>query len=93
LRETLQDFLDLYVDAGDKIEQAIGEQRYHDAEIVAHTLKGLGAIFAAVELNRSAAEVEKALRHEQLDQIDQQVSELNDAIDQMVGAILEFLQQ
>jgi len=91
LNETLQDFIDFYTDAGDKIGIAIGEQRYHDAEIVAHNLKGLGAIFAAKELRSSAAAMEKALQHEALDQLDELLAELKAVIDQMVVATGEFL--
>jgi len=91
LAETLQDFVDLYADAGGRIEAAISEARYHDAEIIAHTLKGLGATFAAAELNRSAAAMEQALRHEDLDRLDELLTELKAAIDQMLTTIGKFL--
>jgi len=93
LNETLQDFVDYYADAGDKIGMAISEQRYHDAEIVAHTLKGLGATFAAAELNRSAEALEKSLRDRAVDQLDDQLTELKVVIDQMLAVIQEFLRK
>jgi len=91
LKETLRDFVDLYANAGEKLEKAITDQRYEDAEIIAHTLKGLGATFAAEELNCSAASLENALRHEALEGVGNMSLELNRAIDQMVITIEEFL--
>lgn len=91
LNETLQDFIDFYADAGERIETAVSEQHYHDAEIIAHTLKGLGATFAAEELNRTAASMEKVLQHETPDQLDEQLTDLKAVIDRMVATIQEYL--
>ncbi|MFC1536189.1 Hpt domain-containing protein [Pseudomonadota bacterium] len=91
LNETLQDFVDYYADAGDKIGMAISERRYHDAEIVSHTLKGLGATFAAEELNRSAEAMETLLRDKAVDRLNDQLADLKEAIDQMVAVIQDNL--
>jgi len=91
LNETLQDFVDYYADAGDKIGMAISERRYHDAEIVSHTLKGLGATFAAAELNRSAEAMETSLRDRAVDRLNDQLADLKEAIDRMVATIQQFL--
>lgn len=93
LNETLQDFIDFYADAGERIGTAVSEQRYHDAGIVAHTLKGLGATFAAEELNHAASSMEKALQHEMPEQLDEQLRDLKEAIDRMVAEIRGFLKR
>ncbi len=91
LNETLQDFIDYYADAGERIETAVSEQRYHDAGIIAHTLKGLGATFAAEELSRAAIFMEKALRHGVQERLDEQLMDLKAVIDRMVTTIQNFL--
>jgi HPt (histidine-containing phosphotransfer) domain-containing protein len=91
LNETLQDFIDFYADSGERIETAVSEQRYHDAGIVTHNLKGLGATFAAEELNHAALSMEKALQHEVPDQLDEQLRDLKEVIDRMITEIQVFL--
>jgi HPt (histidine-containing phosphotransfer) domain-containing protein len=93
LNETLQDFIDFYADAGERIETAVSEQRHHDAGIVAHTLKGLGATFAAEELNHAASSMEKALRHGAPDRLDEQLRDLKEVIDRIVAEIRVFLRK
>ncbi len=91
LNETLQDFIDFYADAGERIETAVSEQRYHDAGIIVHTLKGLGATFAAEELSRAAISMEEALRDGAPERLDEQLTNLKAAIDRMVTTIQIFL--
>jgi HPt (histidine-containing phosphotransfer) domain-containing protein len=93
LNETLQDFIDFYSDAGERIETAVSEQRYHDAGILAHTLKGLGATFAAEELNHAATSMEQVLQHEAPDQLDELLTDLKAAIDRMIVEIQHFLRK
>ena len=93
LNETLQNFIDFYADAGERIETAVSEQRYHDAGILAHTLKGLGATFAAEELKRTASSIEEALRHEVPERLDEQLVDLKEAIERMVAEIRVFLRK
>ena len=93
LNETLQDFIDFYADAGERIETAVSEQRYHDAGILAHTLKGLGATFAAEELKRTATSMEQVLQHEAPDQLDEPLTDIKAAIDRMIVEIQHFLRK
>ncbi len=91
LHETLQDFVDFYGDAGEKIRAAVDEERYTDAEILAHTLKGLGGTFAAMRLRDAALTVELAARNRELGGLEQKVSDLGRAIDEMVSDIATVL--
>ena len=91
LHETLQDFVDYYGDAGEKIRAAIAESRHHDAEILAHTLKGLGGTFAAKELSSSALALERSLHANELDGLEQMVSDLNRIIGLMIADITSVL--
>lgn len=91
LYETLQDFIDFYGDAGEKIRIALGEERYADAEILSHTLKGLGGTFAAEELSNSGRSLEKAIRKRELGGLDEKVNALDMAIHGMVTEIRRLL--
>ncbi|MCK5481670.1 MAG: Hpt domain-containing protein [Gammaproteobacteria bacterium] len=93
LNETLQDFIDFYADAGERIETAVSEQRYHDVGILVHTLKGLGATFAAEELNCAATSMEQALQHEAPDQLDEPLTDLKEVIGRTVAEIRVFLRK
>ena len=91
LHETLQDFIDYYGDAGEKIRSAVAEGHHHDAEILAHTIKGLGGTFAAPYLRESALVLERALHGGELEGLDQKVDDVDRAIAEMVGDISRFL--
>ncbi|MDX8404413.1 MAG: Hpt domain-containing protein [Mariprofundaceae bacterium] len=91
LYETLQDFIDFYGDAGEKIRIALNEERYADAEILSHTLKGLGGTFAAQNLKDSGSSLEKAIRDRELSGLDTKVDALDMAIHGMVREIRQLL--
>lgn len=91
LRETLQDFIDYYGDAGGRIRTAIAENHHQDAEILAHTLKGLGGTFAADELREAAYALERSLHTQELNGLDQKLNDLEKTIDAMVSDISNAL--
>ncbi len=90
LYETLQDFIDFYGDAGKKIRLALDEKRYADAEILSHTLKGLGGTFAAQKLRDTALSLEKAIHAGELQGLDKKAEQLDMAVREMVAAIKVF---
>jgi HPt (histidine-containing phosphotransfer) domain-containing protein len=87
LRETLQDFIDFYGNAGEKIHAALDEDRHADAGILAHTLKGLGGTFAADELADRARDLELSIRAGEVEGLDQKAADLDQAIAGMVADI------
>lgn len=91
LFETLQDFIDFYGDAGETIRIALDEKRYADAEILSHTLKGLGGTFSARELSNSGRSLENAIRDRELDGLDEKVNTLDMAVHGMVTEIRQLL--
>jgi len=91
LRETLQDFIDYYADAGEKIRSSVAEHHHHDAEILAHTIKGLGGTFAAPRLRDSALALERALHAGELEGLDQKVNDFDQTVEMMVTDINNFL--
>jgi len=91
LHETLQDFIDYYGDAGEKIRTAVAEGHHHDAEILAHTIKGLGGTFSAQYLRDSALALERALHAGELEGLDHKVNDLDRAIAEMVADVSKFL--
>ncbi|MES0372175.1 MAG: Hpt domain-containing protein [Mariprofundaceae bacterium] len=91
LYETLQDFIDYYGDAGEKIRIALNEERYADAEILSHTLKGLGGTFASQALSDSGRSLENAIRKRDLDGLDEKVNLLDKDIHEMVAEIRQLL--
>lgn len=91
LYETLQDFIDFYGDAAEKIRTALDEERYADAEILSHTLKGLGGTFAADELSNSGRSLENAIRRRELDGLGEKVNALELAVYRMVTEIRKLL--
>jgi len=91
LRETLQDFINYYGDAGEKIRSSVAENSHYDAEILAHTIKGLGGTFAAPRLRDSALALEQALHAGELEGLDQKVDDFDQAVETMVADISSFL--
>ena len=91
LRETLQDFIDYYGDAGAKIRSSVAENAHYDAEILAHTIKGLGGTFAAPRLRDSALALERALHAGELEGLDQKVNDFDQTVETMVSDIHSFL--
>ena len=75
-----------------KIEEAMAANDRHQAEMLAHTLKGLAGTFAAAELYRAAEAVEHALLRRAAPE---QLAPLLDALDahlaRQIGAIVEAL--
>jgi len=91
LRETLQDFIYYYSDAGEKIRSSVAENAHHDAEILAHTIKGLGGTFAAPDLRDRALTLEQALHAGELEGLDQKVDDFDQAMGEMISGITIFL--
>ena len=91
LRETLQDFIDYYADAGAKIRSSVAENHHQDAEILAHTIKGLGSTFAAPHLRDSALTLERALHEREEEGLEQKMTDLEQAIADMLTEINNVL--
>lgn len=91
LNETLRDFIDYYGDAGERIRTAVAANQHHDAEILAHTIKGLGGTFAAESLRDRALTLEQALHNGELDGLDQKVADFDQAVSDMVSEITSVL--
>lgn len=91
LLETLQDFIDFYGNSGEKIRVALAEERFDDAEILAHTLKGLGGTFAASTLRDAALSLEQSVRVREVEMLEQKAAELDHAISDMVVYITKLL--
>ena len=87
LWETLGDFIEFYGDSGEKLRSALDEKRYEEAEILAHTLKGLGGTFAAPTLRERALMLERAVHQRELDETAQKVADLEEAVSDMVADI------
>ena len=77
-----------HADAVNKIRACLNDQQYLEARRIAHTLKGLSGTLGALELQRQAEEVEKAIKGGcTTDQIDGLLKILSDNLDNLVANI------
>lgn len=90
LEEVLEDYLLRFGDMHQRIEVELAKENWKGACDLAHNVKSVSAMLGAQELSSAYAELEQALRHEDLSQLERLMQHLKEQDDAVLAKIRAY---
>jgi two-component system, sensor histidine kinase and response regulator len=87
----LKSFLSDYTAASDELDEALTDGKLEESELLAHTLRGVAGNIGALDLHRTAGDVEDAIRHDKRSELGPALASLRSALEQVMSSLARAL--